>query len=184
MRSWKGDRACNERCSWSGVTNRTTRSSRRHSRSRRRARGNCGWTGSTSCDRHWRRGATRPPTGRGSRRRTRGGSTKGRRGCVGRPRSSRRPERRDGTSVRGAAGDAGGVQAVGWKKEREMGLGIGKWFGWKRNGERVREADTNEDAGWRRASLLGALGTDPERDELDGEVLMRSAYAAYRSNPM
>jgi hypothetical protein len=65
-----------------------------------------------------------------------------------------------------------------------MGLGFGTWFGWKRNGKRVREAAANEDVGWRRASLLGAMGTDPERDEMDGEVLMRASYAAYRGNPL
>src|SRR5688500_1208157 len=65
-----------------------------------------------------------------------------------------------------------------------MGLGVGRWFGWGRNGKRTREAEVNEDAGWRRASLLGGTSPDPERDGIDGEALLRSAYAAYRTNPL
>src|SRR5688500_13029443 len=67
-----------------------------------------------------------------------------------------------------------------------MVLGIGGLFGWGRNGKRrrVEEASAYEDAGWRRAGLYGGGWSDPEREELDGERLLRECYLAYRSNPL
>ena len=64
-----------------------------------------------------------------------------------------------------------------------MVLGIGSWFGWRKNGKRVAEADAYEDVGWRRVSLSGG-SADPEREELDGERLLRECYLAYRGNPL
>jgi len=48
----------------------------------------------------------------------------------------------------------------------------------------VQEADPYEDVGWRRGSLTGGTVPDPEREEIDGEALLRAAYKAYRSNPL
>ena len=67
-------------------------------------------------------------------------------------------------------------------------MGLRKWLGlgWGGavSGERAREADEGEDDGWRRAALLGGRSPDPERDELDGERLLREVYKAYRENPL
>jgi len=68
-----------------------------------------------------------------------------------------------------------------------MGLGIGEWFGWgkwMKGRAAVREADQYEDVGWRRGSLAGGTVPDVEREEIDGEKLLRQAYGAYRSNPL
>ena len=63
-----------------------------------------------------------------------------------------------------------------------MALGIGGLFGWGRNGKqrRVEEASAYEDEGWRRAGLYGSGSgwSDPEREELDGERLLRECYLA------
>src|SRR6266542_554726 len=69
-----------------------------------------------------------------------------------------------------------------------MGLGIGmwRWFGNRNGAARVRalEAGLKEDMGWRRAAAHGSTWTNPDRDELDGEALLRAAYRAYRTNPL
>ncbi|HET7767542.1 MAG TPA: hypothetical protein VFN74_02135 [Chloroflexota bacterium] len=52
--------------------------------------------------------------------------------------------------------------------------------GGKKKG-RVWEAE--DDTGWVRASL-GGTWLNPDRDELEGEALMREAYKAYRYNPL
>ena len=38
--------------------------------------------------------------------------------------------------------------------------------------------------GWRRGTLDGSRAPDPERDEWDGERLLRECYRAYRENPL
>ena len=43
---------------------------------------------------------------------------------------------------------------------------------------------SDEDRGWRRAALPGGSPLNPDRDELDGEALLREAYLAYRTNPL
>src|SRR5687767_8424616 len=50
----------------------------------------------------------------------------------------------------------------------------------------AREAvdHSDEDRGWRRASYVSGSPLNPERDELDGEALLRECYLAYRTNPL
>src|SRR5688572_11688984 len=70
-------------------------------------------------------------------------------------------------------------------------MGIWRWLGLgggRSGGEgaraRVNEADEDEDAGWRRGTLDGSRAPDPERDEWDGERLLRECFRAYRENPL
>ena len=42
----------------------------------------------------------------------------------------------------------------------------------------------DEDLGWRPASAFGATPLNPDRDELNGENLLRAAYEAYTTNPL
>ena len=59
--------------------------------------------------------------------------------------------------------------------------GVREADGGKRK-ERVWEAE--DDTGWIRASTVGGAWLNPDRDELEGEALMREAYKAYRYNPL
>jgi hypothetical protein len=63
-------------------------------------------------------------------------------------------------------------------------MGFFNFFG--RRPTAVREAvdRSDEDRGWRRASYVGGTSLNPERDELDGENLLRECYRAYRNNPL
>src|SRR6266508_1237379 len=65
-------------------------------------------------------------------------------------------------------------------------MGLRTLLGWgrKAGAVRAREADEDDDAGWRRGSALGGTWTNPDRDELDGERLLREAFKAYRENPL